>query len=145
MMGKFFVQMLLSVMVGVGAALGLSSDVKSELRETLKDANAYLHEHANAIVENVHDLPVGMDKAISTSSSTKVSAENGNTLDVKVNTTLNSKGDAQSSLLNNWFPSLSMDGFFSNKTQTDIETGVTNVDVGLKEKLKSTLGLGLEE
>ena len=43
-MSKFFAQLLLSIMIGVGAAVGFRSDVRGELNKTWREAKASLHE-----------------------------------------------------------------------------------------------------
>jgi hypothetical protein len=141
-MSKFFIQMLLSVMVGVSAALGLSTDAKSELRESLREAKAYLHERANVVIENAHELTEKIDVAISTKTSAQASSDSTEKLDVKVNNSLSVKSDNGGSFLNSWIPGFSVDGLLSGKTQTDIKTDGSNLDVGLKEKTTSTLDLG---
>jgi len=142
-MSKFFVQMLLSVMVGVSAALGFSPAAKSELRDVLQDANAYLRERTNAVIENAHDLAGKMDAAISAKATSQASADGTEKADVKVNSTLNVKSSNGGSLLGSWLPDLSLNGFFSNKTQTDVKTDGSSLEVGLQEKIKSTLDLGV--
>ena len=144
-MSKFFVQMLLSIMVGAGAALGFSPQVRSGLHETLQETKDFLRETAGTIVENVHDLATEVDASISVQTSTDVSAdENGGTAELDVNSGVNVKNDSGISFFNRWFPDLSLNSFFSNETQTDIATDGADLDAGLQEQVNSTLDLGLK-
>jgi len=48
---KFFIQMLLSMAVAVGAAVGFSPDVKGVLKKAPEETKAFVHDVSGALAE----------------------------------------------------------------------------------------------
>jgi hypothetical protein len=142
-MSKFFLQMLLSVMVGVSAALGFNLDSKSRLHETLQAANTFLRATSNSIAGTASDITAKINAAISVKGNTKASAANSEKMEVKVNSDLKAKGSSGDFSPGNLLPDFSLNNSFANETRTNVEADASNLDVGLKDNSKSILNIDL--
>lgn len=138
-MSKFFLQLLLSTMVGVGAALGFHPEVKSELKGTLQEAKSSLHEAAI-------DLAVAFDAAVSVDADAQSTAKTDGTAALELNSDLAAaiETDDQGSFLQDLFSNLSLDGSSENETRTDTEADTAVSDVGLNGQSATSLDLNLE-
>ncbi len=117
-MSKFFVQLLLSVIVGVSAAFGFSPSVKGKLYEALQQADTSVHEMVNAVAQNVSDVAASISSDSSIKTSVEVSAES----DEKAE----------------------FNGSSTNESATHVETHERSLNVELKDKSKSALNLDLD-
>ena len=142
-MNKFFIQMLLSLMVGVSAALGFNPHIKSELRETMWEANTFLHQTTNTVLDHASDLKTNANAAISIKTTTHVSTKVSEKADIKVNSDVKIKTKSGDSLLGNWLPDLSARDSLTNQTQTRLEADPSSLDVNLKDKTNSSFNIGL--
>ena len=142
-MNKFFIQMLLSMMVGVSAAMGFNPHIKSEVRETIQEVNTFLHQTTNSIVDHASDLKTNVNTAISIKTASDVSTRDSGKADLKVDSNLKVKTKSGDSLRGNWLPDLSLSDAFTNQTQTRLEADPSSLDVTLKDKSNSSLNIGL--
>ena len=55
-MSKFFVQMFLSVLVAVGAAIGFGPNVRGEIHKTLGEAKSLAHEMTQSMFQTVKSV-----------------------------------------------------------------------------------------
>ena len=142
-MNKFFIQMLLSLMVGVSAALGFNPHTKSELRERMQEVSTFLHQTTNTVLDHASDLKTNVAAAISIKTATDISAKDSEKADLKVNSDVKVKTKSGDSLLGNWLPNFSMRNSVTNQTQTRFEVDTSSLDVNLKDKSNSNLNFGL--
>ena len=142
-MNKFFIQMLLSMMVGVSAAMGFNTHIKSEVRETIQEVNTFLHQTTNSIFDHASDLKTNVNTAISIKTASDVSTRDSGKVDLKVASNLKVKTKSGDSLRGNWLPDLSLSDAFTNQTQTRLEADPSSLDVTLKDKSNSSLNIGL--
>ena len=63
-MSKFFAQLLLSIMISVGAAVGFRSDVRGELNKTWREAKVSLNERANITLDSAGDVKTQVNTAV---------------------------------------------------------------------------------
>ena len=141
-MSKFFVQTMLSVMVGVSAALGFIPHIQSQLDDTWQEASAFLHETTNAVLDTSNALTTKVNAAISVKATSQASTKDSEKVEIKVNSNLQAKTNG-GSLLDNLLPEVSANNSFTTATQTQVETDPSSLDVSLKDNIKSTLNIGL--
>lgn len=134
-MSKFFVQLLLSLAVGVSAALGFSPNIKSEVREALQKTDVSLHEMVKTAVENASDVAshVSAVLSIQVNSSTESDAETDVSVDGNVTT-----------IIGNLFPDFWVNGSATTETQTTTEKDSPGLSIERKDSLNSTLNFGGE-
>ena len=138
-MSKFFVQMLLSVMVGISAALGLNPHVKSQLHDAWHEAGTYLQETTNVVFKNASALKTNVNAGIAVQAVSKSSTSSSEKIDLKMNSNVKVKNSNGNPLLGNSLPSFSLNN--SATTQTSAGADTSGADVTLKEKTTSTLKL----
>ncbi len=143
-MSKFFVQLLLSVIVGVSAAFGFSPSVKGKLYEALQQADTSVHEMVNAVAQNVSDVAASISSDSSIKTSVEVSAESDEKAEFNANSDLNAKIGNEDSLSGNSFPDFWLNGSSTNESATHVETHERSLNVELKDKSKSALNLDLD-
>ena len=154
-MYRFFSQLLLSMVIGVGAVVGFRSDVRGNFNKTLPDAKAVVNERANVSLKSIEDMKtqVSMSVSLSTKGKTALSAKatakanaklkgglnmqaNSNT---QVSTQVNTGGAGSSDLI----PNVSLDSSLNTNSQTNLGAGLEDLDVDLKNTIKSGLDLQL--
>jgi hypothetical protein len=74
-MTKFFVQLLLSVIVSVSAAVGLNPNAREKLHETWNEAKALVRETTQAAFETVSGVEVNKEASVEASVETEMDAE----------------------------------------------------------------------
>lgn len=74
-MSKFFVQLLLSVIVSVSAAVGFNPHAREKLHETWSEAKALVRETTQAAFETVSGLDVKTEASADASVETDIEAE----------------------------------------------------------------------
>ena len=160
-MYRFFTQLLLSVMIGVGAAVGFRSDVRGEVNKTSRQAKVSLNERANIALDSAGDVKTRVNTAVSVSAranasakasikgNAKVDAKAKGNLDVQVTT----GGDLLNSAipdipldgsLNNAVPDISLDSSLNTNSQTNVGADAPGLVLDLKNKTQSDLDLGLD-
>jgi transcription termination factor NusB len=74
-MTKFFIQLLLSIMLGVGAAVGFSPDIREKVHETWDEATTFVHETAQAAFETIAGVEIKPEASAETSVETDIDTE----------------------------------------------------------------------
>jgi hypothetical protein len=154
-MSRFFAQLLLSIMIGLGAAAGFRSDVRGEVNKTAHEAKVSLNERANMAISPAGDVKTQVNTAVSASAKTKnarasdignakADAKVKSNLDVQVSTGGMSSGGG--SLLNNPLPvpNVSLDTSLNTNSQTSVGAALQGLELDLKNKTQSTLNLSLD-
>ncbi|HEX9330789.1 MAG TPA: hypothetical protein VF896_02800 [Anaerolineales bacterium] len=144
-MSKFIVQLLLSVVVGVSAAVSFRPDVRAGLKETFHEAKGIVRETTGLALGAVGDV-MGQAKAtisVSARVNTKTSQENTK-VDVKPNSNLEVQMTNGGALFNNVTSQLSVDGSSTVNSQTNGNANTQNAELSLKNKTKSTLDFSLD-
>ena len=150
-MSRFFAQLLLSIMIGVGAAVGFRSDVRGELNKTLREAKVSLNERANIALDSAGDLKTQVNTAVSVSAkanaNTKASIKGNAKSDAKAKGSLDVQGITGGNLLDESLSDFSLDGSLDANSQTNIDVETEDLELDLKNKTKSgmDLDLSLEE
>jgi len=147
-MSKFFPQLLLSIMIGVGAAVGFRSDVRGEVNKTLREAKVSLQETAKITLDSAGDMKTQVNTAVSVSAKAKANIKasikgNANT-DAKAKGNFDAQAITGDNLLGNVAPTLLLDGSLNSNSQTNIGADAQGLELDLKNKAKSTLDIGLD-
>lgn len=116
-MSKFFAQMLISVVLGVSAAVGFSPDVRGEVEGTFREAEAFAHALTRSVFEAAANVEANTD----------VSAE----ASMGVETDLD------------LVPNASVDASVSAESETDAEVESDAASLGLENSLEAILDLGV--
>jgi len=143
MMTKFFVQLLLSVIVGISAAMSFTPKVQTNLHKNLVQASTSLQETASVAIENANKVTAKISTAVSIKANTEISPESKEKVDLKLKNNMNAKINNGESSLDNLLPDVSANNSFINEFQTNVEADTAVLDVELKDKSKSALGLDL--
>jgi len=142
MMTRFFAQLLLSVMIGLSAAVGFNLDARSELKQTLREAGTLVQGTAKAALKTAGDLFAQGD--VKFAASMDASAD-GNVEANSSSSHARGKGDADIQLTGDGTlkldpsPVLNVDGSLSADSRTQVEVDTKNAGLDLKEKIKSAL------
>jgi hypothetical protein len=142
-MSKFFVQLLLSVMVGISAALGFNPQVKSQLHGAWQEVGTYLHETTNVVFKSANDLKPDVNTGISVQAVSKSSAKGSENANLKVSSNVKVKDSHEKSLLGSLLLSFSLNNSAGTQTQTSAGAETSAADVKLTEKTTTTLQLDL--
>ena len=142
-MSKFFVQMLLSVMVGISAAFGFNPHLKSQLHEAWQEGGTYLHEMTKVVFNSTDDLKTDVNARISVHTLSKSSAESSEKVNLKLNSNVKTKSSHGDSILGNLLPTFSLNNSASTQTQASAGVDASDMDVTVKEKTQSILKLNL--
>ena len=135
-MSKFFVQFMLSVMIGISAAVGFNPNAGAELQQVVREARNLVQGTAQAAFKTVSDL--FSDTAVTMDASAESNAtSNSSSADVQQNLLLKNTGNLNLDST----PALNLDGTFSANARTKTDAKTENGDLSLTEKLKSTLDL----
>lgn len=151
-MSKFFAQLVLSVVLGVGAAVGFRSDVRGELHKTLREAKVVINEKVNIDLKSTGDVKTQANTSVSVSSKGKT----GVSAKVTVKANLKSKDNLSSQVSSNaqvstggavstdLIPNVSLDSSLDTNSQPNLGVGLQDLDVDLKNTLESSLELDLK-
>ncbi|HEX9839161.1 MAG TPA: hypothetical protein VGA72_07445 [Anaerolineales bacterium] len=151
-MSRFFAQLLLSVMIGVGAAVGFRSDVRGEVNKTSRQAKVSLNERANIALDSAGDVKTQVNTAVSVSArantNAKASIKGNAKVDAKAKGNLDVQVTTGGDLLNNVIPDIPLDGSLDSSLNTNSQTNIgadaPGLVLDLKNKTQSTLDLGLD-
>jgi len=136
-MSKFFLQFLLSAMIGVSAAAGFNPNVSGELKETVKETKSLVRETAQAAFETVNDLlartGVTVDASVDISTNGEVDSSANDAQ-------LTGAGDLNPTVS----PALNVDSSFAADTNFNVDAATEDAELNLSEELQSTLGLDLD-
>jgi hypothetical protein len=132
-MTKLFVQMLLSVIVGVSAALSISPKVQADLKENLLQASASLQETAKVAIENAK-----IKTTVSLKTDVKLSPDSNEQVELKLKNNVNAKLSND-----NLLSGSSVDNTINHELRTDLEPETSSLNIELKEKGNSAFDLDL--
>ncbi len=147
-MSKFFAQLLLSIMVGVGAAVGFRSDVRGEVNKTLREAKVSLQETAKITLDSAGDVKTQVNTAVSVSAKTNANIKASIKGNAKTEAQAKGNSDVQvittGDLLDDVVSTLSLDGSLNTNSQTNVGADAQGLELDLKNRAKSTLDVGLD-
>ena len=119
-MTKFFVQLLLSVIVSVSAAVGFNPGAREKLNQTWHAAKAFAHEAAQNAFQTVSSVEIN----------TGASADTSLESDIEAGLSAEAETEAQAEL--------------EAAAETEWEAGIENAALELQSELESDVDLGLE-
>ena len=128
-MTKFFTQLLLSVIVGFGVAVGFNSEAKDKLHATWHAAKTFVHEMADAAFETASEVEINTAALIGAEAETKVELEAEIESEVEAETSTDTEAQAE------------FEAEAESETEVEIET--ENAELELESELESDLGLDL--
>jgi hypothetical protein len=147
-MSRFFAQLLLSIMIGVGAAVGFRSDVRGEVNKTSRQAKVSLNERANIALDPAGDVKTQVNTAVSVSTranaTAKASIKGNAKADAKAKGNLGVQVTTGGDLLNNAIPDIPLDSSLNTNSQTNVGADIQGLVLDLKNQTQSTLDLGLD-
>jgi len=149
-MSRFFAQLLLSIMIGLGAAAGFRSDVRGEVNKTLREAKVSLNERANIAISPVGEVKTQVNTTVSVSAKTKNAraSDIGNAkADARVKSNLGVQvSSGGGNLLDDSLPipNVSLDTSLNTNSQTSVGAALQGLELDLKNKTQSTLDLGID-
>ena len=147
-MSKFFAQLLLSIMISVGAAVGFRSDVRGELNKTWREAKVSLHETAKINLDSAANVKTQVNTAVSVwakaNTNVKASIKNNAKADAKAKGNVNVQMSTGGNLLDESLSNFSLDGSLNTNSQTSAGVDGQGLELDLKNKTKSTLDVGLD-
>ena len=140
-MTKLFIQLMFSVILGLGAAMGFSPKVRTDVHDTVLQANASLHESVTAAVKNMKKGSASITTAVSVKTHAEASAKSSAKDDLNLKDDLKAKINARDVSPVNVLPDLSGNTTLTNGAQTNLEVDPSGLDLGVKDKINSTLTL----
>ena len=147
-MSKFFAQLLLSIMISVGAAVGFRSDVRGELNKTWREAKVSLHETAKINLDSAANVKTQVNTAVTAwakaNTNVKASIKDNAKADAKAKGNVNVQMSTGGNLLDNSFSDFSLDSSLNTNSQTNIGADAQGLELDVKNKTKSTLEVGLD-
>ena len=147
-MSRFFAQLLLSIMISVGAAVGFRSDVRGELNKTWREAKVSLHETAKINLDSAANVKTQVNTAVTVSAKANTNIKASIKDNAKAGAKAKGNVDVQVSsgcnLLDNSFSDFSLDSSLNTNSQTNIGADAQGLELDLKNKTKSTLEVGLD-
>jgi len=130
-MSKFFVQMVLSVLVAVSAAIGFSPNVRNEVHKTLGEAKSLVHEMKWEIFHTVKNVDADAEIA------TKAEGESAVNSDVDVDLNLIANQASEKSAETN------IESALSAESETEAAISSNNGSLNLEHELETDLELDL--
>jgi hypothetical protein len=94
-MSKFFIQMLLSIMLGVSAAVGFNPEARERVHATWDEAKAFVHETAQAAFETVKEVEINHEASTDASLETAVDTEVSTRADAGAQAELEAEAEAE--------------------------------------------------
>ncbi len=145
-MSKFFIQLFLSVLIGLGAAAGFSPHVREELNQTWHKTNTSLHEVANVTVKTGSDVMTQAKTSVSVSAQADAKASTKGNLkaDTKANSSLDAQVVTKGALIDDSLTKSSLDASLKVDSQTNAKINTEGVDLSVKDKTNTTLDIGLD-
>jgi hypothetical protein len=145
-MSRFFAQLLLSIVLGVGAAVGFRSDVRGELNKTVREAKVSLHETAKITLNSAANVKTQVNTAVTVSAkantNVKASIKDNAKADMKAKGNL--QAGAGGNLLDQSLSDFSLDGSLNTNAQTTVGVDAEDLELDLKNQIKSALDVGLD-
>ena len=144
-MSRFFVQLLLSVVVGISTAVGFAPNAV-KIRQEVK---ASLHERVKVDLPVVGSVTtqVRTNSSVSTQSQFKSVIKENFKADTKVKGNLNAQVNTNTGIgetvLNDLLPQASPGGSVDSSVNVNASVNTPVVDLKLKDTIKSTLDLNL--
>ena len=135
-MSKFLAQLLLSVVLGVGATIGFKSDIRGSVDKILPEAKITIKEKANLDFKSISDVKTQANTSVSISSKSKA----GVSAKVNLSSQVSTGADAFTDLI----PNVSLDNSSNTNSQINLGVGLQNIDLDIKNTLESTSGLNLK-
>ena len=138
-MSKFFIQLLLSIVVGVSAAVSFRADVREGVKETF-------HQTTDVVAGTVKDVTshVNLLAATSTEIRTKTSTQDHAQADLSVKENIAVQSANGGTLLHKATPQLSTKGSATVNSQTNANVSTQGAQVQLKDKTDAALNLILD-
>jgi hypothetical protein len=153
-MSKFFAQLLLSIMIGVGAAVGVRSDVRGEVNKAIREAKVSLQETAKITVDPTANVKTQVNTAVSVSAkkdakvkvnaNVKASIKDNAKVDVTAKGNVDVQGSSAWNPLEDVVSTLALDGALNTNVQTTVGAEAQGLELDLKNRTKSTLDVGLD-
>lgn len=132
-MTKFFAQLLISVMLGVGIAVGSDPEVRGVAAEVWAEAGAATQSAVDATLHVIDDIDLTSAFSLNADASTNTQAE--------ANTEVN--GDAHGAVdVNGILNELNVDGSLSAESQAETNLETEGAGLTLKGILNTSLGIG---
>jgi len=119
-MTKFFVQLLLSVIVSVSAAVGFNPGAREKLNQTWHEAKAFMQEATQNAFQTVSSVEINMGASADTALESDIAADLSVDADV----------EAQAEL--------------EAEAETELEAGMESAALELESELESAVDLGLD-
>lgn len=120
-MTKLFVQLLLSVMVGLGAVVGFTSDVRGKVKETWHEAKTFVRETAQSAFQTVADVDFNAEASAEASVKSDVNSDVSANVDAAAQAELDAEVE----------------------TETEVEAEIENAAIELENEIESALDLDL--
>lgn len=141
-MSKFLAQLLLSVVLGVGATIGFRSDIRGSVDKLLPEAKITINEKANLDFKSIGDVKTQANTSvlISSKSKTGVSAK----VNLKSKGNLSSQASTAADIFRDQIPNASLDSSSDTNAQTNLGVGLQDLDLDIKNTLESTSELNLK-
>jgi hypothetical protein len=136
MMSKFLAQLLLSVVLGVGATIGFKSDVRGSVDKILPEAKIAIKEKANLDFKSISDVKTQANTSVSISSKSKTG--------VSARVNLSSQVSTGADVFTDLIPNVSLDSSSDTNSQTNLGVGLQDLDLDIKNTLESTSELDLK-
>jgi len=130
-MSKFFIQIVLSVLIAVSAALGFKPNLKSELQKTGGFAKALTHEVSQTAFETLKRFKT--DTAISAEASVESKVKSDTDLDLNLIPHQASKKTSETTV----------ESSLAAESEVGVQVSPHKVDLDLKHELKNNLDLDL--
>ena len=153
-MSKFFAQLLLSIMIGVGAAVGVRSDGRGEVNKTVRDMKVALQETAKITVDPTAKVKTQVNTAVSVSAkkdakvkvnaNVKASIKDNAKVDVTAKGNVDVQGSRAWNPLEDVVSTLALDGALNTNAQTTVGAEAQGLELDLKNRTKSTLDVDLD-
>jgi hypothetical protein len=141
-MSKFFVQLLLSVVVGVSAVVGLGPQgikIRHQAKASLREGVKIVFTAADVV-----KIKLNTNTSVSAQTQVKTSIKDDVKLDSKAKGGLDARVTTGGTVLDDLDPDLSLDGSLTANTQTTSETEAGDIDLNLKEKINSALDFSID-
>ena len=156
MMYRFFAQLLLSAVIGVGAVVGFRSDLrgKGDVNKIFPDTKVVLNEKANLSLKSIENVKTQVNTFLSLSTkvksgiSAKITANANGKLKSALNTQVSSHAQVTTqvnpgnALSGDLDPTVSLNGAVNLNTATNIGSNVQNLGEDLEDTINDALELG---
>lgn len=145
-MSKFFIQLFVSVLIGLGAAVGFSPRARGELNQTLHETKAILSDKANVSVKTAGNVKTQVNTSVSVAAQANAKASTKGNLkaDTKASTSVDAKVVTGGTLIDESLSKTSPDASLKADSQAKIKTNTNSTDMTVKDKITSTLDFGLD-